>query len=129
MNMKSGTAAVKSGTGLTGSGLRDWIVQRVSAVILAVYLVVLLGWILLSGPVEFASWQSFMLSAPMKVLNLLALLALVAHAWVGMWTVFTDYVTKGSMGAAATPVRLVLQTLTIVGLIAYLLWGIMVFWA
>ncbi len=128
MNMKS-TASVKSGTGLTGSGLRDWIVQRVSAVILAVYLVVVLGWVLFNAPLEFASWQGFMLSGPMKVLNLLALLALVAHAWVGMWTVFTDYVTKGSMGAIANPVRMVLQTLTVVGLIAYLLWGIMIFWA
>lgn len=128
MNMKS-TASVKSGTGLTGSGLRDWIVQRVSAVILAVYLVVVLGWVLFNAPLEFVSWQGFMLSGPMKVLNLLALLALVAHAWVGMWTVFTDYVTKGSMGAIANPVRMVLQTLTVVGLIAYLLWGIMIFWA
>ncbi len=129
MSMKTGTAAVKSGTGLTGSGLRDWIVQRVSAVILAVYLVVILGWVLMNAPLEFTSWQGFMLSAPMKVLNLLALLALVAHAWVGMWTVFTDYITKGSMGAVANPVRMVLQTLTIVGLIAYLLWGILIFWA
>ena len=68
MNMKS-TASVKSGTGLTGSGLRDWIVQRVSAVILAVYLVVVLGWVLFNAPLEFASWQGFMLSGPMKALG------------------------------------------------------------
>ena len=40
---------MKSATGLTGSGSRDWFIQRVSAVVLAVYTVVILGWILLHG--------------------------------------------------------------------------------
>ena len=40
---------MKSATGLTGSGSRDWFIQRVSAVILAVYTVVILGWVLCNG--------------------------------------------------------------------------------
>jgi succinate dehydrogenase / fumarate reductase membrane anchor subunit len=44
----------------------------------------------------------------MKILSLLAVLSLVAHAWIGMWQVFTDYVTTRQMGPSASGLRLVL---------------------
>ncbi|MFI8039371.1 succinate dehydrogenase, hydrophobic membrane anchor protein, partial [Acinetobacter baumannii] len=44
---------MKSATGLTGSGSRDWFIQRVSAVVLAAYTVVLFGWILCKGGFDY----------------------------------------------------------------------------
>ena len=52
-------SGIKSATGLTGSGSRDWIIQRISAVVLVVYSVVLLGFFLTHGDVTFVEWSSF----------------------------------------------------------------------
>lgn len=121
-------SGIKSATGLTGSGSRDWIVQRISAVVLAVYSVVLLGFFLIHGDVTYFEWSSFMTSLPMRLFSLVAVLALAGHAWVGMWTVFTDYITSGKMGESAPRLRLVLQTLMIIAILVFLFWGIMIFW-
>ena len=121
-------SGIKSATGLTGSGTRDWIVQRISAVVLAVYSVVLLGFFLTHGDVSFTQWSRFMTSLPMRLFSLVAVLALAGHAWVGMWTVFTDYITTGKLGASAAGLRLVLQTLMIIAVLVFLFWGIMIFW-
>ncbi|MGP9688545.1 succinate dehydrogenase, hydrophobic membrane anchor protein [Psychrobacter sp. AOP22-C1-C5] len=125
MKNDSGT---KSATGLTGSGSRDWIVQRISAVVLAVYSVVLLGFFLTHSNVTYVEWSSFMTSLPMRLFSLVTILALAGHAWVGMWTVFTDYITSGKMGESAPRLRLVLQTLMIIAILVFLFWGIMIFW-
>ena len=121
-------SGIKSATGLTGSGSRDWIVQRVSAVVLAVYSVVLLGFFLTHGEVTYLEWSSFMNSLTMRLFSLVAVLALAGHAWVGMWTVFTDYITSGKLGESAPKLRLVLQTLMIIAILVFLFWGIMIFW-
>ena len=126
--MIKNNSGIKSATGLTGSGSRDWIVQRVSAIVLAIYSVVLLGFFLTHSNVTYLEWSSFMTSLPMRLLSLLAVLALAGHAWVGMWTVFTDYITSGKMGAGAPKLRLILQSLMIVAILVFLFWGIMIFW-
>lgn len=113
-------SGIKSATGLTGSGARDWIMQRLSAVILAVYSVVILGFFLV-GDVNYEAWRDFMLSLPMKLFSLVAILSLVAHAWVGMWTVLTDYVKSSGL-------RLIIQSLVIIAVLVYLFWGVMIFW-
>ena len=126
--MIKNNSGIKSATGLTGSGSRDWIVQRISAVVLAVYSVVLLGFFLTHGNVTFFDWSQFMMSLPMRLFSLIAILALAGHAWVGMWTVFTDYITTGKLGGIAAGLRLVLQTLMIIAILVFLFWGSMIFW-
>ncbi len=113
-------SGIKSATGLTGSGLRDWVLQRISAVVLAVYSVVMVGFFLFNE-VTFERWQGFMMSLPMKLFSLVAVLALVVHAWVGMWTVLTDYVKSSGL-------RFVLQSAIIIAVLVYLFWGVMIFW-
>jgi succinate dehydrogenase / fumarate reductase, membrane anchor subunit len=114
-----GDVLMKSATGLTGSGSRDWVVQRISAVVLAVYSLVMLAWFLTHQP-TFELWQGFMLSLPMRLFTLLTVLALVGHAWVGMWTVLTDYVKSNGL-------RFVLQSAMILAVLVYLFWGVMIF--
>lgn len=115
---------MKSATGLTGSGSRDWFLQRVSAVILAVYTVVILGWILCNSGFSYEQWYGFMMTTPMKILSLLSVLSLVAHAWIGMWQVFTDYVTTRQMGPSANGLRIVLTSAVIIAVLAYAIWAI-----
>lgn len=118
--MARNNSGVKSATGLTGSGSRDWILQRISAVVLAVYTVVIIGFFLLNQ-VDYNAWYGFMMSLPMKLFSLVAILSLVFHAWVGMWTVFTDYVKSSGL-------RIVLQAVIIIAVLVYLFWGVMIFW-
>lgn len=120
-------SGIKSATGLTGSGSRDWIVQRISAVVLAVYSVVLLGFFL-THDVTYEAWSGFMMSLPMRLFSLVAIIALAGHAWVGMWTVFTDYITTSKLGPSASALRLALQAAMIIAILVYLFWGIMIFW-
>ena len=119
--MIKNNSGTKSATGLTGSGLGEWVVQRVSAVVLAVYGLVLLGFFLFNGTISYLDWVSFMMSLPMRVFSLLAILALAGHAWVGIWTVLTDYVKSSGL-------RLLLQSLMILAVLVYLFWGVMIFW-
>lgn len=114
-------SGIKSATGLTGSGSRDWVMQRISAVVLAIYSVVMVGFFLFNGDITYEQWVTFIMSMPMRLLSLLAIVALAVHAWVGIWTVLTDYVKSNGL-------RLVLQAAMIIAILVYLFWGVMIFW-
>lgn len=120
---------VTSVTSLGRSGLHDWVVQRASAVILAVYTVGLLGWFLIQPQVDFAAWQALNQCTAMRVANTLALLALIAHAWIGVWTILTDYVTTRQLGSLGGGLRLLLQAISFLWLFACLAWGAVIIWA
>lgn len=117
-----------SATSFSRSGLSDWLVQRVSAYILGLYFVVVLGFLLCRAPVDYATWHAFMTCNAMRIFSLLAVLALAAHAWVGMWTVFTDYVTERQMGPKANFLRIVLQAGMAIFIFVFVVWTIQILW-
>jgi succinate dehydrogenase / fumarate reductase membrane anchor subunit len=108
---------------ITGAryGVRDWLAQRLSAVIMALYTIYLLISVLSTPRLDYTAWYRLFLSPFMKVATLVALLALVYHAWVGMREVYMDY-------ARATWLRLTLQTGTIVLLVGYASWAVIILW-
>lgn len=110
----------RSVTNFSRNGVSDWLVQRVSAVVLTLYLVVLTGWAIFCGD-GYESWHGFMMSMPMKVFSILAVLALVGHAWIGVWAISTDYIKQ--MG-----LRLAFQIVTVLALLVYLIWALTIFW-
>tara|TARA_R110002167_G_scaffold233252_2_gene438484 strand:+ start:508 stop:855 length:348 start_codon:yes stop_codon:yes gene_type:complete len=109
-------------TSLGKNGMKDWFIQRVSAVILLVYVLFLMGFILFSGPVTFDAWQSLFACGWMKVITVLAVLSLLAHSWIGIWTILTDYIH-------CAVVRGVIQTLAILGYVTCFIWVIKILWA
>lgn len=117
-----------SATSFSRSGLSDWLVQRVSAYILGLYFVVVLGFLLCRAPVDYATWHAFMTCNAMRIFSLLAVLALAAHAWIGMWTVFTDYVTERQMGPKANFLRIVLQAGMAIFIFVFVVWTIQILW-
>lgn len=119
---------VSSATALGRNGLHDWVIQRLSAIILGVYSVGLLGWFLLTPQIDYASWSALFDATWMRIATLLALLSLCGHAWVGMWTISTDYLTSLSLGRAATFVRLLFQAGCVILIFIYLVWGIQILW-
>lgn len=114
-------------TSLSRSGLSDWLVQRVTAVILLAYFV-FVGVTLANG-VSFNEWSALFDRTWMKVFSFLALLSLAAHAWIGMWGVFTDYLTERLMGGKGNVLRIGLQLFTSVSLVVYVIWGVQVIWS
>ncbi len=119
---------VKSATSLGKSGLSDWMVQRVTALILGVYFVCVLAFILFNPDMTFEQWQGYMGSTYMKVFTFLVIASLAGHGWVGMWTISTDYLTERQMGSIATPIRILFQLGTIIAAIVYVVWGAMILW-
>lgn len=103
-------------------GLRDWLWQRVSAVIVAAYVIFLGGFWVCHANLTFAVWAGFLTSPAMAVFSLLALVSLLIHAWIGMWTVLTDYISNYAL-------RLFLEVVVIFTLIGYFAWGIEILWS
>lgn len=108
-------------TSLTQSGLRDWLVQRTTAVILAVYALFLLIYMISNQPINYFTWHALFNQVTMKVFSTLALISLLLHSWVGVWTIFTDYVKPAQL-------RLALLVLMIIALFAYFFWGLAILW-
>ncbi|MCL1075131.1 succinate dehydrogenase, hydrophobic membrane anchor protein [Shewanella dokdonensis] len=103
------------------SGVHDFIMLRASAVILACYAVFLVVFAAVSSPLTYAVWHGLYAALPMKVFTLLALIALLIHAWIGVWQVLTDYVKNVSL-------RGVLQFVFVVTAFVYLAAGILIVW-
>jgi len=117
-----------SATSFSRSGLSDWLIQRVSAYILGAYFLFIVGYLLCNKGVDFSTWYALMSCTAMRIFTLLAILALAAHAWVGLWTVFTDYITERQMGPKAAVIRLVFQTGMALSVFVYVVWGIQILW-
>jgi len=73
-------------------GLRDWILQRASAVIMAVYTVILLMWFFAARHFSYEGWASIFATQWMKCATFAVWSALCYHAWVGMRDIVMDYV-------------------------------------
>lgn len=115
-------------TNLTRSGLADWVIQRVTAVILAAYMLCILGSLLLQPEMSFEHWRALFDSNLMRFFSLIALISLCAHGWIGMWTIATDYLTVRHLGPSATFFRLLFLAVCAVLTVIYLLWGVQIFW-
>ena len=113
-------------TSLGRSGLYDWLMQRVTAVILLAYFLYV-GCILLGG-VDYAAWSDLYAQTWMRVFSLLALLSLGVHAWVGLWAVFTDYLTERLMGTSGNVLRFAALVLCALIMFTYVVWGIQILW-
>ncbi len=99
----------------------DWVIQRVSAVLLALYTLFLLGIFIANPDLGYQEWQQLFSILWVKIFTLLTLLALVGHIWVGMWTVVTDYIKS------PWPRFLVLLVIAVTSIV-YLYTGIAAVW-
>jgi len=102
-------------------GLRDWLLQRLTAVVMAVYSIVLVACVLLHPIHSQADLRALFAGAFFRVATLLFVLALLYHAWVGMRDILMDYVKP-------VWVRLGLQAVIGQVLIGYLVWAGAILW-
>ncbi|MDV2079340.1 succinate dehydrogenase, hydrophobic membrane anchor protein [Marinobacter xestospongiae] len=111
---------VSSVTNLGRSGVYDWLIQRVTAYVLALYTIFMLGFALTTD-VNYESWSALFGQTWFRIFSLLALISLGAHAWVGLWTVTTDYVK------AMAP-RFLIQAVCGLAMFVYIVWGVQILW-
>lgn len=108
-------------TSLTGNGLKDWLIQRVTSVFFAAYSIFVLAYLITHPQLSFEQWHSLFHNSAFKIASLIALLALSLHTWVGVWTVTTDYIK-------CTALRISTQMLVLLVLLVQFLWGLMIVW-
>ncbi|WP_020409429.1 succinate dehydrogenase, hydrophobic membrane anchor protein [Hahella ganghwensis] len=112
---------VTSVTNFGRSGAYDWMVQRVSAVVLALYTAFMVGLVLFTPDLTYEVWSSLFEKTWIRIFSLLALIALGAHAWIGLWTITTDYIKDGLM-------RFLSQAVCGLVMFIYLIWGVQTLW-
>jgi succinate dehydrogenase membrane anchor subunit len=103
-------------------GLRDWLSQRITAALMAIFTLLVLAQVVFSrGPIGYDKWAGIFAAQWMKVLTFVVIASLLWHVWVGMRDVWMDYIKPVWL-------RLTLQVFTIVWLTACAGWAIQVLW-
>ncbi|MDB5796805.1 MAG: sdhD [Paucimonas sp.] len=102
-------------------GTADWLAQRVTAILMALYTLVLLVAFLFSGPASYESWAGLFAAQWFKLFTFVTLISLFYHAWVGMRNVWMDYVKPVAL-------RLLLQGATIAWLVGCAGWAAQILW-
>ncbi|MGH6612395.1 MAG: succinate dehydrogenase, hydrophobic membrane anchor protein, partial [Burkholderiaceae bacterium] len=93
---------------------------RITSVVLIVW-TLLVGFSILRGPLIYETWAALFAPLWMKVITLVAMLSLLYHAWIGVRNIWMDYITPVWM-------RLTLQTVTVLWLIACGVWSVQILW-
>jgi succinate dehydrogenase / fumarate reductase membrane anchor subunit len=102
-------------------GLKDWLLQRLTALVMAAFTLLALGIALWNGGIDYALWKALFANGAWKLAAFLFMVALLYHAWIGARDIFMDYIKP-------VGVRLTLQLLSVAVLISYLGWTIQILW-
>lgn len=112
---------VKSVLSVNRQGLREWVIQRITAIVMAFYSI-FLGYFFVTHPnLAYYEWHGLFAEFWVKIATLLFVLCLIYHAWIGMWTVFTDYIKIFWL-------RLLLHMVVLFALIVFLLATWLILW-
>ena len=102
-------------------GAADWLAQRATAILMAVYTVVLLAAFLASDEIGYQAWAGLFAQQWFKILTFATFAGLLYHAWVGMRNVWMDYIKPVAL-------RLLLQLATIAWLVGCASWAAQILW-
>ena len=102
-------------------GMRLWLSQRLTALVMAVYIVLLLVLVTFVQPAGFAAWHAFVAPVWFRLATLLFFMCLFMHAWLGVADVLKDYVFNKTLRAC-------LQIAVDIALIIYLFWSAFILW-
>jgi len=102
-------------------GLRDWLIQRITAVLMAAYSMALAAYLLLQPDLSYDTWTGLFSGQPMRTFTLLFLLGVFYHAWIGVRDIVMDYVKPAG-------VRLVIHVLVTLILALYAIWAVQTLW-
>ena len=102
-------------------GLSDWLLQRLTAVVMAGYTVFVVVALVMHRPMNYAAWRSIFSEMWFQVGTMLFVGALLYHAWVGMRDILMDYLRS-------TSIRLTAEFAVAFVLLFYLVWTAGILW-
>ena len=102
-------------------GMRLWLSQRLTALVMAIYIVCLPIFLLIQQPSGFTAWHAFFAPVWMKIATLIFFMCLFMHAWLGISDVFKDYVFNKTL-------RGYMQIGVDILLVLYLFWLSFIMW-
>ena len=102
-------------------GFRDWLAQRITAIVMGLYTVILLVSFLTTNDFSYNGWAGLFARQWFKIATFVTLLTMFYHVWVGMRDIWMDYVKP-------VIARLLLQSATIVWLIACASYAAQILW-
>jgi succinate dehydrogenase membrane anchor subunit len=103
-------------------GLRDWLIQRVTAVVMVGFLLLVAASLAIAGRLDYDAWSGVFAPVPMKLATVIAVLALCYHAWIGVRDIWMDYVKPAG-------VRLGLHVGAILWLLYCMVWTVQILWS
>ena len=106
-------------------GLIDFIVQRLTAIVIGIYVIHLIVIFVINGDMDYVAWRSYFTSGYSLLFSSLTVLAIALHAWIGMWTVGTDYIRGDGIARAF---RMSYQVLVGAALAVFLIWCFGIIW-
>jgi succinate dehydrogenase / fumarate reductase, membrane anchor subunit len=102
-------------------GWMDFLAQRITAVLMAVYTLLMLAIALYRGGIDYSVWQALFGYTAFRIATLIFVLAVLWHAWIGMRDIWMDYIKP-------TAVRLTLEVVTVLALVGYVGWVLLILW-
>ena len=102
-------------------GLRDWLAQRVTAVVMALFTVILVGGMIGGATSSLDAWRGFIAQPVIRFCPFLFILSLFYHVWIGIRDIWMDYIKP-------TGLRLTLHVLTLLALIGQAGWAVQILW-
>ena len=102
-------------------GMRLWLSQRLTALVMAFYIILLVVMLLIMQPAGFTAWQDFVSPIWFRLLTLIFLMCLFMHAWLGVADVLKDYVFNKTL-------RGYMQIAVDILLLVYLAWVSIILW-
>lgn len=109
-------------------GTMDFIVQRITAVVMIIYTLVFLVGVLLTPELNYEGWRNLFAFKAFGVLPIgqllttLFFISLAWHAWIGVRDIWMDYVKP-------TGLRLGLQALTLLWLVGCIIYFAQIIWS
>ena len=119
MSQNYGTKRIVTGAHY---GLRDWLAQRITGVLMALFTVVVIAKVLLADTIDYYSWSGIFSSQWMKTLTFVVIVSLLYHAWVGMRDIWMDYISN------SIALRLAFHAATILWLVGCAGWAAQIIW-
>jgi succinate dehydrogenase / fumarate reductase membrane anchor subunit len=102
-------------------GLRGWLAQRITAVVMALATLVIVCGIWNASPLTYAIWKGLFAKWWMGLSFSLFSLSAMLHAWVGVRDILMDYIKP-------TGIRLAFEVLFLLALAYYTVWAMQILW-
>jgi len=103
------------------SGIKSWFIQRFTSIILISYIIFIFYNCNFTA-LDFQTWNALFSNYYTKIFSLVTMFSVLVHAWIGLWTVTTDYLK-------CIYIRISAQILIILLLLIYFVWSIDILWS